>query len=296
MGDNMNRNPEFIIAKYIPDLQRMEPRNIGVIVWTPDELQARFIGEKEGRPGEVDGRSVPSFITSLSTYKQWVQFWQNEIRKNEIQTDDGGKIIPISSPDYIDAFVDTSKGNFVLSKAGEVLEKASGEELSRLVDYLFSMIVDLNVSEEPRDLTLDELCDNLLEKSKLISNPNYKPNLRVQCKVKNATDEFTFNHAYQNGRLERLYHRVSFPTKRKTITSRNVHDTAWMFEKVVENNLIDKSRTAALVFLNDEQKNDVAIENSLNVLSVVTRVMNLKDEENTVLNEFEALAKMTPHA
>ena len=25
--------PRFLIAKYAPDLRRMEPRNIGVIVW-----------------------------------------------------------------------------------------------------------------------------------------------------------------------------------------------------------------------------------------------------------------------
>ena len=58
--------PRYLIAKYIPDLQRVEPQNIGVIVWAPGVAAARFAAEKADRPGEVDGRSIPSFVTCPS--------------------------------------------------------------------------------------------------------------------------------------------------------------------------------------------------------------------------------------
>lgn len=52
--------PRYLIAKYIPDLRRMEPRNIGVIVWSPQGVAARFAAEKADTDGDVDGRSLPS--------------------------------------------------------------------------------------------------------------------------------------------------------------------------------------------------------------------------------------------
>ena len=35
--------PKYLIAKYIPDLNRMEPRNIGIVVWSPEGIEARFL-------------------------------------------------------------------------------------------------------------------------------------------------------------------------------------------------------------------------------------------------------------
>ena len=38
----MNKT-QYLLAKYIPDMHRFEPRNIGVIVWSPDGIEARFL-------------------------------------------------------------------------------------------------------------------------------------------------------------------------------------------------------------------------------------------------------------
>ena len=39
----------FLVAKYIPDMRRPEPRQIGVIVWTHGKLSARFLWGAVGR-------------------------------------------------------------------------------------------------------------------------------------------------------------------------------------------------------------------------------------------------------
>jgi hypothetical protein len=44
----------------------MEPRNIGGVVWSRGEVAVQFAAERHEQPGEVDGRSVPGFVTSLS--------------------------------------------------------------------------------------------------------------------------------------------------------------------------------------------------------------------------------------
>jgi len=76
---------KYLLAKYIPDLHRFEPRNIGVIVWSPLGIEARFLAEYPNRPGEVDGRSIPGFVTSASAYKQWVRYWRDAISGTSIR-------------------------------------------------------------------------------------------------------------------------------------------------------------------------------------------------------------------
>ena len=34
---------KYLFAKYIADLHCFEPRNIGVIVWSPTSMEARFL-------------------------------------------------------------------------------------------------------------------------------------------------------------------------------------------------------------------------------------------------------------
>ena len=39
--------PRYLLAKYIPDPLRMEPRNIGVVLWAEGNVAARFVGESD---------------------------------------------------------------------------------------------------------------------------------------------------------------------------------------------------------------------------------------------------------
>ena len=114
----MMPGPRYFLAKYVPDLTRMEPRNVGVIVWTPEGVDARFLAETPDRPGEVDGRSIPSFVTNAQAYKQWVAYWRKELDRWEIEPTRGGPAVPRSSPDFLDALARKGRGNFLLTSAG----------------------------------------------------------------------------------------------------------------------------------------------------------------------------------
>ncbi len=142
--------------------------------------------------------------------------------------------------------------------------------------------------EDARDLTLDQVCDELLQASKLAGNPHFHNRYQVRCPVAGEEEEFTFSHAYKNGTLERLYQRVPIP-KRKRLSLKNIHDAAWMFEKVIDAKIIARAKGAALVYINEDQQQDSDVESSLKVLGLVTNVINLHDR-GTALKEFQQLA------
>jgi hypothetical protein len=58
---------------------------------------------------------------------------------------------------------------------------------------------------------------------------------------------------------------------------------------VIEAKIIDCEGTGALVYVGDEQRSDSQIQNALEVLGSVTRVINLNDRE-AALREFQGIA------
>ena len=53
----MEESAEYLIAQYLRNPMRREPRNVGVIVVLGDTRAAKFIGEIADA-GEIDGRST----------------------------------------------------------------------------------------------------------------------------------------------------------------------------------------------------------------------------------------------
>lgn len=284
---------KYLLAKYIADLHRFEPRNIGVIVWSPLGVEARFLAEHPGRPGEVDGRSLPGFVTSLSAYKQWVRYWRNAVSGETFKPAEGGEPVLVSSAAFMEALQQTNRGNFVIVEGGDLLDEVRGEELELVANQLFTSLVETNAAEEPRDLNLDEVWERLLTTTELKNNPHYHRNYPVQCTVAGTEQEYLFSDAYANGTLERLYQRVSLP-KRKLTLQKNVHDTAWRFEKVIEANIIPAEKTGAIVYLTEEQQTQPEVERALRELGSVTKIINLRNEA-AAIQEIQQLPLLGGH-
>jgi hypothetical protein len=282
--------PRYLIAKYIGDLRRVEPRNIGVILWTPNGIAARFLAEKSGREGEVDGRSIPSFVTSVSAYKQWIEFWRAELDKSEIESvDEAGKKAALGDPSYLDILMNSSKGNFVLVDGGFLLDPV--EDVDDAVDFLFSTLVESGVQEDPRDVSLDEVCDRLIEETNLSNDPYFRSAYPVPCAVApNVEERFEFSYAYGNGSIKRLYQRVPI-SRKKTLQRKTVHDAAWMFGCVTRSKIIEMNNAVSLVFVPQGQASDTDVEKWLSVLGTVSRVVNVGDE-GAAKREFEELPSL----
>jgi hypothetical protein len=264
----MSESARYLVAKYISDLQRMEPKNIGVIVWVSGEVSARFLAEKPGNPGKIDGRSIPPFVTSMASYKQWVDFWRGALAE---------KAVPKGrSEDWFDGLKQTSYGNFCLVDGGFIIDEVKNH-LHQVTDDLFFRLVESGSSDEPRDPALDRVADDLIKKLRLKENVAFHSRFQVSCQVApQVVERFEFSHAYKNGSLRRLYQRVPL-ARRRTPLRRTIHDSAWMFEKVVEQGIISRDQAIALVYATGEQRRDPEISWSFDVLNSVARVANLAD-------------------
>jgi hypothetical protein len=279
---------KYLIAKYISDLRRVEPRNIGVILWTPSGTAARFLAEKPERCGEVDGRSIPPFVTSATAYKQWIEFWRHELENNEMESvQDSGKRASRSVSAFLDILVESNKGNFVLTEGGFLLDPI--EDIDEAADFLFNTLVETNAQEQPRDVTLDEVCERLIEKSNLSRDANFHNGFPVKCEV----ETFEFSYAYRNGSIKRLYQRVPL-SRQQAMRQKNVHDAAWMFERVTESNIVKRHDAVSLVFVPEGQSGESDVDRWLQVLNTVSRVVNVGDEQ-TALREFEGLPAQARH-
>lgn len=280
----------YLVAKYISDLRRMEPRNMGVVVWSPGGSACRFLGEKPEAPWNIDGRSIPSFVTSSSAYRQWIKFWRSSVDSDAIEPVTGGTPVAITDPRALEILKGTSSGNFILVDGGVILEPLSPEELGSVVNNLYAMLVEGPSDEPARDPTLEEVCAALVEEAKLASSPYYKPNYAVECPLPGTVERFNFSFAVANGTPKRLYQAVAL-SKKKAIQRKNVHDAAWMLEKVTAAKIVEKADATALVFAPDEIGEDPDVKNSIQILGSVGRVIDLSHRDEA-LEEFRTAAQL----
>jgi hypothetical protein len=281
----------YLVAKYIADTWRMEPRNIGVIALGPTGWAARFVGESPAKPGQIDGRSLRG-VGSLPAYKQWIKYWRAFLEQSESP----------SSQSVIERLLETSKGNFELADGGALLDQVDAEQIQDVAGFLFDQLVtprekvkeDLAFEPQPiaaaDEVDLDAICDSLIKRTSLPSSPHFFNDYRLRCRVQpDATEEeeLAFSHAYQNGGLH-IFQRVHFV--RGQPLRRAVHDSAWMFEKVVQNRFADRNSCVSLVY-SPLQQRTVEADQLLRVLGVVSKVVDVSDEAQA-LAEFEAVAAL----
>lgn len=284
---------KYLLAKYIPDLHRFEPRNIGVIVWSPLGIEARFLAEFPNRLGDVDGRSIPGFVTSASAYRQWIRYWRDAIEAKSIRPSAGGDMVSPSSVGFVEALQQSSCGNFALVDAGSVLDHISEEDLPSVADQLFAQLVEVNTADEPRDIGFVELCDSLLERSQLKSHTNFHERYPVKCSVRGVDEEFLFSYAIANGTIERAYQRFPIP-KQKSQLKKNQDATLWMFNSLREKGVITPEKTVLLLDALPEQISRPEVEKSIRLLGSMARVLNIHNEAEA-LAEFRAAAQLPAH-
>lgn len=284
-------NPRYFLAKYIPDLARIEPRNVGVILWSPHGTVARFAAEKAGRPGEVDGRSTAQFgIVSTDSYRQWIEFWRCELDKTSISPIPCGPPASKDCPQFLDALASFNRGNFVLAEGGFLLEAISPGQMNDALNDLYQRLVEPTSADEARDHDLNELCDRLLAKTRIDHDPYFKKRYEIPCQVGRGVEErFEFSYAYGNGAPKRLYQKVPLSQRTNRSSLRRIIDsTAWMFEKVVQNQIVAEDQVVSIVYLPSHIAKEHDIARGVSVLQSKSRILNIGDEDQAT-EEFRRL-------
>lgn len=285
----------YLLAKHIPDLHRFEPRNVGVIIWTSGgEVAARFLAEKQGQPGVVDGRSIPGFVAAPVAYRQWIKFWRSHLDADAPKHPLTGRPIDRTDPEFVKSLVAASKDHFVLAEAGEVLDEVNEDTIGALADGLFASLVEDQVTDDPRDPTLNDLCESFIAAANLNPDTNFKRRFGVTCHVGGVDVQYKFSYAYKNGTVKRLYQQVSLPQQKAAI-QKNSSASAWMFEQVVKSQIIpNKDAVTALIHVPQEQLADLEVSRAMGVLRDVGRVLNVADGDAARL-EFESLPALAGH-
>lgn len=283
----------YLLAKYIPDLHRFEPRNIGVIVWTPTGVQARFLAEHPSRQGDVDGRSIPKFVTSANAYKQWLSYWRNAVSGRALSPVMGGAPVNISDQAFVETLKQSGHGNFVLVEGGALLDSVSESELPIIADQLFSQLVEASGPEQPSDPGFELHCDELLDRTGLKRHPHFVNHYPVRCRVHGVDEEYEFSHALANGTLERLYQRFPIP-KRKQKLQKSRDATAWMLESLASNRIIAQENVVLLVDTTSEQQAETEVDKTLRLLGSMSRIINIHNESEA-LAEFGNAALLPVH-
>lgn len=121
----------YLVAKYVPDLRRMEPRNIGIVLWVRGQVGCRFLPTK----------TAAKFVNEPEIYERWVEYWTWAVEKPHIRDYRARIDYPRTGPEFLDGLKTTAKENYLLCDGGEVTDRVAAKELTAAVGFLFAELV-----------------------------------------------------------------------------------------------------------------------------------------------------------
>ncbi len=195
--------PRFLVAKYAPDLSRMEPRNIGVILWVRGAIHTQFLDES----------SAAAFINKdeLSNYTRWVTFWNDRVSGQSVSPSRGRPVLK-ENPESLNALLTTQKGNYILDDAGEMIQSLRKKQGPDAVQFLFHELVSrVPLPKEKRlaqSRTLIAKCESLFDKAGILGSDEFKRNQRVECSVFGVPRHLPCDYYYGNGTPDAIFQRA----------------------------------------------------------------------------------------
>lgn len=303
--------PRYLLAQYLPNVLRQEARNIGVIVWTPGVVAARFCAEKHDAPNGVDSRRIPHFINlgNANAYVQWMLHWRYQLSQQAIVPVEGGIPISKQSPDFLQVLQGYSQENYSLIEGGYFLDEVTADNIDEAVNELFEMLVESDVEQdaepEVTQQRLNQTVKRLLDKSGLSRHPNLVQSYPVRCRIMplkgsvgGASNEQTpleedikFSYVFGNGTPQYIFQNVPLPRQSSEL-NRSVRATAWMFEQVLNSEILDSGNCRALVYYTEQRNADAETRKAIRTLQSLVKVINVHERPNDAFDEFFKLAQL----
>jgi hypothetical protein len=142
-GQSLPVASRYFVAKYMADLFRCEPRNIGIILWTPNGARARFIAETS--KGDLDMSRIPDWLGDATTYREWVRHWRRLAAHStglEPMLGPLEKLTYESEPSIKQTLLKhASKAHWILASGGVLLDPVNPSEENALLDKLYHDMV-----------------------------------------------------------------------------------------------------------------------------------------------------------
>jgi hypothetical protein len=263
----------FLVAKYAPDLKRMEPRNIGIILWSNGLTASRFFGDSATDSHLKLPKAVG--VADVGNYRDWIGSWRRELSKPALELS-RGRFVDRSSADYVEGFRELANGNYMLVYGGTVeLRGAAVSELKDAVDYLFTEIVaqpEGAAAASQESVLLKEKANEIWRSTGVWDRPDFRKEQPVFYDVYGERKSFTFDYAVGPSETPySIYHRVVLGQQR-------AFDSIFMnVEHYRQARGLEKGRCNALVA---SPGSDSAKRANHRLLSCIANVIDLADENS----------------
>ncbi len=132
-------------AKYVRDIRRNEPRNVGVVLCVDGRVWSRFLGEQNGR---IDGNKI-RWLGSPDNYRIWVNFWREMLSEH---ADNPERVLLQGRP----------SSNYYVEQSGE---RISGtiDDPERFIEELYDVLVNRGRPEDASS-SVQEHSESVLQK------------------------------------------------------------------------------------------------------------------------------------
>lgn len=218
----------YLVAKYVDDLSRNEPMNIGVIVYDGSRAVARFDGEDEN--ARIDLRRVRSRISGSRAYRAWVDYWR-AVLEEPSEADRRLKGAESGDSHVIEHLIASSGRDFYLEHGGTILVDSEGNTPEELLSDLFARLVRQPDPASPP--TLREKSKEALARAGAPMDDEARfveqKLVRVSVQGVNVDDEISF--AVKNGTWHYLQE-VPFSPDKVRLSRKEATHCLFLFEHV----------------------------------------------------------------
>ena len=196
----MTTTPAYLVAKYIPDLSRMEPRNIGIVLWVAQKSYCRFLSARE----------AADIVRDVSVYTRWIDFWKRQVEEGVVQLPREQPVL-VASPEYLAALKKTQKENYVLDDGGEVVSRIKADKGHEVVEFLFQQLVAAKPgTDTDHEGTLAASALALLKKAGATERDNFQGSREIECDYNGIVEPLRFHYYFGNGTPETVLHRENY--------------------------------------------------------------------------------------
>lgn len=263
--------PQVLVAKFVPDVARNEPRNVGVFLATSGRVVARFLAESLDTPGKLVSR-VPVLETKQDrdAYREWISYWR-------ISMDRMGASMPVT--ERVQRLQDSSKSQFLVVRSGFLRKPVMDAELDNEIDLLFQRLVDdPDKTEGKFDATstgrqLQTETNKLFKRTGFSSRPDFHSKYPVVCPITGTNETLGFYFDYGLHRVKP----VSLLQKVLVEKPQSLNSALFMFQSVQSGLQIPRDQCASLVYVEPKSAGARVVRSGLKVMASYSQVINVVD-------------------
>lgn len=186
----------YLVAKYVDDLSRNEPINVGIVVYDGTEALVRFDGERED--GRLDRRQIINRISGSKAYRAWVDYWR-AVLADPAAADPNLRDVPPGDVKAIEHLMSRPGRDFYLERGGTILMDADAKTLAETRDDLFARLVrkpDAPTPQSLRDKSKEALA---AAGAKLDDEERFKEQVPVRLALDGMSVQQEVSYAVMNG-------------------------------------------------------------------------------------------------